>query len=252
MVSPRRPSVRRNSTLDQVASAGHSLPNSSRPLAQASIARDLNEVSDDSSFASTASFHSSDSEWSAPLVRPSTAPPSTNSRFVYRRESFATAGPRGTFLTRVISPHDRLSKDDKERALKEERKLLQDNNIISQQTTQGSQRLPNPDRKQSLLSPNAALDGNRKGLTDEESATSPIAPVSEATALLLDHADSYGGLDGPSDLSQKWEEAVAAGKIQTTWKREAKTISSYSAPLMLTFLLQYSLTMASIFAVGHM
>jgi multidrug resistance protein, MATE family len=44
---------------------------------------------------------------------------------------------------------------------------------------------------------------------------------------------------------------VVAGKIQTTWQREAKVLAKYSAPLMVTFVLQYSLTVASIFAVGH-
>lgn len=43
-----------------------------------------------------------------------------------------------------------------------------------------------------------------------------------------------------------------AGRIKTTWQREAKVLSRYSAPLIVTFLLQYSLTVASIFTVGHL
>ncbi|KAI5281245.1 hypothetical protein KEM52_003938, partial [Ascosphaera acerosa] len=42
-----------------------------------------------------------------------------------------------------------------------------------------------------------------------------------------------------------------AGKIRTSYAREAKVLASYTAPLILTFLLEYSLTVASIFAVGH-
>jgi hypothetical protein len=38
----------------------------------------------------------------------------------------------------------------------------------------------------------------------------------------------------------------------TLWKHEAKTIIQYSAPMTLTLLLQYSLTMSSIFVVGHL
>jgi MATE family multidrug resistance protein len=61
----------------------------------------------------------------------------------------------------------------------------------------------------------------------------------------------YGGQDNPGIIKQKWEEAVKEGKIQTTWQREAKVLTAYSLPLMATFLLQYSLTVASIFTVGH-
>lgn len=43
-----------------------------------------------------------------------------------------------------------------------------------------------------------------------------------------------------------------AGLIQTTWRREAQVIGKYSIPLMVTFLLQYSLTVASVFTVGHL
>ncbi len=44
---------------------------------------------------------------------------------------------------------------------------------------------------------------------------------------------------------------MAAGQIRTTWQREAKTITEYSRVLIVTFLLQYSINVASIFAVGH-
>ncbi|XDG09490.1 hypothetical protein ABKA04_009105 [Annulohypoxylon sp. FPYF3050] len=52
-------------------------------------------------------------------------------------------------------------------------------------------------------------------------------------------------------FSTKWEAAVASGKIETTWQREAMTIAIYSRSLILTFLLQYSVNIASIFAVGR-
>ncbi|KAF2396634.1 MATE efflux family protein [Trichodelitschia bisporula] len=62
-------------------------------------------------------------------------------------------------------------------------------------------------------------------------------------------------LDGPEDdgpeVDAKWDEAVVAGRIQTTWKREVAVLSRYSRSLIVTFVLQYSLTMASIFTVGH-
>jgi multidrug resistance protein, MATE family len=75
--------------------------------------------------------------------------------------------------------------------------------------------------------------------------------VTETSALLADPSKPYGGLDDPETISKAWEQAVTSGKIQTTWQREAKVISRYAGPLMVTFVLQYSLTVASVFTVGH-
>jgi MATE family multidrug resistance protein len=78
---------------------------------------------------------------------------------------------------------------------------------------------------------------------------------SERTVLLGasegDPNQPYGGFDSPKTIHKKWDEAVAAGKINTSWQREAKVLTKSSAPLILTFLLQYSLPVASIFTVGH-
>jgi multidrug resistance protein, MATE family len=52
-------------------------------------------------------------------------------------------------------------------------------------------------------------------------------------------------------LNEQWDAAVAEGKIHTTWQREAKTIAGYSRSMIITCLLQYSINVASIFAVGH-
>ena len=53
-------------------------------------------------------------------------------------------------------------------------------------------------------------------------------------------------------LAGKWEDAVMGGLIQTTWRREAKVLTRYSLPLMVTFTLQYSLTTASVLAAGNL
>ena len=76
-------------------------------------------------------------------------------------------------------------------------------------------------------------------------------PSSETTPLIGNPELPYGGQDSPHNLDKRWEQAVIEGKIRTTWQREAKVIARYSGPLILTFLLQYSLTVASIFTVGH-
>ena len=85
---------------------------------------------------------------------------------------------------------------------------------------------------------------------DEEAPPAPLftAEPSETSALLAPHESSRTHHER---LNRQWEAAVASGKIKTTWQREAKTLWRYSSPLVVTFILQYSLTVASIFAVGH-
>ena len=75
---------------------------------------------------------------------------------------------------------------------------------------------------------------------------------SERDPLLGDSGIPNGSQGAAGDLHKTWEEAVMAGKIQTTWRREIKVIARNSGPLILTFLLQYSLTVASIFSLGHL
>ena len=48
-----------------------------------------------------------------------------------------------------------------------------------------------------------------------------------------------------------WEEAVQQQAIETTWKYETKLIVSNSAPLIMTFILQFSMQMSSILSLGH-
>jgi MATE family multidrug resistance protein len=93
----------------------------------------------------------------------------------------------------------------------------------------------------------AAVPDIRIDNHDEESG----GPT-EVTALLgrEPHAE-YGGEASPKTIDKRWEEAVTKGMIRTTWQREAKVLGKYSRSLIVTFILQYSLTMASIFTVGH-
>jgi hypothetical protein len=64
--------------------------------------------------------------------------------------------------------------------------------------------------------------------------------------------DEYSPLLPPGAGSDgKWDDAVLKGLVDTTLTRETKLLTSSAAPLVLTFILQYSLTVASIFTVGH-
>ncbi|KIY01773.1 uncharacterized protein Z520_01911 [Fonsecaea multimorphosa CBS 102226] len=237
------------STLERVTSAtnrvfARSLPDPS-PIAQASLARDIEEDTDEESAGT-------ESESESSTLRPSTSAPGTGAySFVgsYRRPSFAGAGNRATLLPRLVSDHERLSKEERQQAMEEERSLLRDNNLIPPKHPQAA--ADQGGRKRSIFH---IPGGDRKVSRDEEAAPAVevnVGLATEVSPLLGDPNLPYGGQDDPQNISQKWEEAVAAGMIHTTWQREAKVIARYSAPLMVTFVLQYSLTVASIFTVGH-
>lgn len=235
------------SGLERVTSFGGSFARSA-PIAQESLARDLEEDTDDEA---AISDDESDSETST--LRPSTSAPGGTYSFVgsYRRPSFSGAGSRATVLPRPWQEQDRLSKIERQRALEEERSLLRDNDIIPPKHPR-----PEADRRRSVFSHHIGIPGGNRKITEDEEAAGPpldgaFSIPSEGTPLLGDPTLPYGGQDDPKNISQKWEEAVAAGMIHTTWQREVKVIGRYAAPLMVTFVLQYSLTVASIFTVGH-
>ena len=249
------PSSRPVNVVQRVTSRtfGHSLGASfaaSSPIAQASLARDLEDASD-----SEAAASDDDSDTGSSTIRPidsSASAPTYSFAGSYRRPSFAGAGNRATVLPHAHRDNEWLSKEERRRAMEEERSLLRDNNLIPPRHPQEGDEGRRPSRMfgKALSIPG----GDRKVSRDEEAAPALDGAqgiASEVSPLLGDPTLPYGGQDDPKNISQKWEEAVAAGMIQTTWQREAKVLARYSIPLMITFVLQYSLTVASIFTVGH-
>ncbi|KAK5092638.1 hypothetical protein LTR70_009167 [Exophiala xenobiotica] len=230
-IEPASSTVRRTTS----RTLARSLPNTSE-LAQASLARDLEDCSSDEALETDSD--STDSDNKPSTLRPIASAPSQNHDYnygfvgSYRRPSFAGAGNRGVVYSRGTGNPDKLTKEERQRALDEERSLLRDNQLIPPKH-------PHSDVSRSKFGIPFTPDQDGR----RPSETSPLLPA--------DPNLPYGGQDDPRQISQKWNEAVAAHAIQTTWQREAKVIASYSAPLMLTFLLQYSLTVASIFTVGH-
>lgn len=240
---------------------GISSGRSSVAEAEASIARDLEAEPDpdpDNPIEDSDGEDDSDSESST--IRPGKGGTSFSHSMTgsYRRPSFATAGPRATMVPSLIGSDRHPTKTERHEARREERSLLRDNNVIPPKHPQKgevSQTIG------SLLNRHLAVvgipGGDRKVIhPDEDSAAeaveNPVLGVAETTPLLGNPALPYGGLDAPETLNERWEEAVAAGKIHTTWQREAKVLARYSGPLIVTFLLQYSLTVASILTVGHL
>lgn len=83
--------------------------------------------------------------------------------------------------------------------------------------------------------------------TKVRTTTTTTHKASETTPLLR----TYVGDDDDLAHDMVWGTAVAAEQIQTTWQREAKTLSQYSRSLILTFLLHYSVQIVSIFTIGR-
>ncbi|KAF1348020.1 mate-domain-containing protein [Delphinella strobiligena] len=168
----------------------------------------------------------------------------------YRRTSYVASGPRPLFPSAQAPDRRRaLNEQDREAALAEERSLLRDNHLIP---PKHPRRESTSSGKNSGLLKLPAFVPRKGSQTVEESAIADgEEESSEITALLGGSSEPYGGGDTPENINKKWEEAVASGKIKTTWQREAVVLARYSRSLILTFLLQYSLTVASIFTVGH-
>ena len=222
---------------------------SSSPLADAAILRDLEE--EEVEHLAVIDSDSDDDSSGESTIRPSNYSLSDG----YRRPSFIASGPRSTVVAALSLPeHGYLSKREREAARNEERSLLRDNHILPPKHPQSQDEESFGARlKKTISAPALKLTRTR---SNGEESTSPLdAPgdggPSESSPLLRDPMLPYGGEATSKNIQLKWEEAVMSGNIRTSWKRETKVLSRYSAPLVLTFLLQYSLTMASIFTVGH-
>lgn len=197
------------------------------PIAQSIIASDLAECSDDEAIDDD--FH-----------EPGLGDGSGNGPVLYKQPSgVAFDYRRPSMLNDVIEPT--LTREELQRSRDAERSLLKDNHLLPPKHSPEERRGAFSRLYRALFSTKI----RRPTRPDEVPAFGP----SESSPLLAGTPRS-----GPPDaenLDAQWEAAVAHGIIETTWRREAKTIVSYSAPLILTFLLQYSINITSIFTVGR-
>jgi multidrug resistance protein, MATE family len=202
---------------------------SSSPLAQQVLARDLAECSDDDEIDDEAyeqpDTESDDDGEPGPLLyrRPS------NIAFGSARPAIAPGGIDEPILTRM----------ERHRSRDAERSLLRDNHLLP---PKHPVREP-PSFWQALYKRLFSTKLPRRA-ADEELPPQVVVGHTENSPLL-------GAPLAHDHLNDQWEAAVAAGQIKTTIQREAKTLIVYSRSLVVTFLLQYSLNVTSIFAVGH-
>ncbi|GFF81777.1 uncharacterized transporter YDR338C [Aspergillus udagawae] len=231
---------------------------SSSPLAETAIARDIENYADNEGSITT----TEDDDYSeVSTVRAINSQPGTGPHSLvgsYQRPSFFTTVSHSTVVPHRGEP-ECLSWRERDQAIEEERRLLTDNHVISDDIRthehNGRRRRFSGLLSRSLRSkspqPVDSLESG-SGLERPERPEAAAVPT-EATSLLGagNGGPEYSVRDAEA-IDQKWEEAVVAGLIHTTWKREALVISKYAAPLTVTFLLQYSLTVASIFTLGHL
>ncbi|KAL4907163.1 hypothetical protein BDW74DRAFT_121550 [Aspergillus multicolor] len=200
----------------------HSRFRSSSPLAERAIARDLEQYADDADSASPADDEASEISTIRP-VRSHSGTASHSLAGSYQRPSFFTTVSHATVVPYPYQPENNegLTWRERDKAIEDERDLLTDNHFLESTATNKSRR-------------------------------SSRAPADETTSLLGRRRSSAHSAVDAEDIDRKWEEAVTAGLIHTTWRREAMVIGKNAAPLVVTFLLQYSLTVASIFTLGHL
>lgn len=227
------------------------------PLAEASIAKDLETEPDDDPENAIDDDNLSEDESDSDLetLRQTTSNSAYSMVGSYRRPSFTPAGGRATVTPQFAEANRRTSKRERREARRQERSLLRDNNVIPPKHPQKHEGNQFGGRRWSM---HLSVPGGDVKVRRPGEAAAPMGPdgepstATETTTLLGDPELPYGGHDDPQIVDKKWEEAVRDGKIQTTWQREAKVLARYSGPLIVTFLLQYSLTVASILTVGHL
>ncbi|KAF4988993.1 hypothetical protein FDECE_14847 [Fusarium decemcellulare] len=139
----------------------------------------------------------------------------------------------------VPNPHEL------DESLRAELDLLRDNDIVPTQHPMTGWRATFIGRLYRALFSTRIQDHRRPTVSQPElTETTPLLPDVEPT-------DTFPSLS-PDEVHKQWEEAVATHHIETTWQRESKTLIQYAAPLIITFLLHYSVTVGSVLTVGRL
>jgi MATE family multidrug resistance protein len=209
---------------------------SGSPIAQEIIASDLAECSDDEAIGDGYSDDEGLRDVSGAGIGPVLYKQPSGVAFDYRRPSMVNDPVNEPLLTRA----------ELQKSREAERSLLRDNHLLPPKHA--------PEARPGIFSKlYRALFSTKirrpSRVGDEDVSTSSDGP-SESSPLLA--GTSGTATPNSENLDAQWEAAVAHGIIETTWQREAKTIASYSPPLVLTFLLQYSINITSIFTVGRL
>lgn len=97
------------------------------------------------------------------------------------------------------------------------------------------------DEERDLLIDNKLLDSDR------------FSRHNSISAIGGSYSDEGEENDEDEEVMQVWDEAIESGKVITTsFQRETQVIAFNALPLIFTFILQNSLSLASIFSVSHL
>ena len=91
-------------------------------------------------------------------------------------------------------------------------------------------------------------DVDTRGFTSGTSPSLPSHSEPTVTTALLGQDDT----SGRTAISKQWANHMPEGKSETTWRHELLLLIRNASPLMVTCILQYTLTGASVVAVGHL
>lgn len=227
-----------------------SFPSSSSPLAERYLAQDIAECSDDEEQTPEGAAAAAELQDAIEHYQQQEGP-----HFRYRRPSGVAYGGTRPVLNPQSGDDTGLSALERKQSRNAERSLLRDNHILPpKHQVEGRERSGNPVSRlyHHLFSTKVGAPPG-----DEEGPNVVVQPPDETAPLLgAPERASSGEAGGPAsvsddDLDEQWVQAVTEGRIRTTWQRETKTLVEYSAPLIATFFLQYSINVASIFAVGR-
>ncbi|KAB5523917.1 mate-domain-containing protein [Coniochaeta sp. 2T2.1] len=205
----------------------------SSPLAQEVLARDLAECSSDEDEPEDAAVDEA-------LSSEEDDEDAGRTPVLFRRPSGIAFGTARPALAVPPTSEPFLSRAERRQSRDAERSLLRDNHILPPKHPVEEK----PGFFKTVYKRMFSTKVPLPEIVDEETAPTETDPLLGAGGAQIPQ-------DGHEHLNDHWEAAVAEGKIKTTWQREAKTITVYSRSLIITFLLQYSINVASIFAVGR-
>ncbi|KAK0721695.1 mate-domain-containing protein [Lasiosphaeria miniovina] len=132
-----------------------------------------------------------------------------------------------------------------EESLQAELSLLRDNDIIPSKSSHSWTRRDSlPGRVYRHVFSTKTRDHEEPDFSGAAAETTPLLPDDSS----IDELPT----PPPNEIHERWEEAVATHSVKTSWQRETKTLVQYSAPLIATFLLHYSVTIGSVLTVGRL
>ncbi|KAK4224780.1 mate-domain-containing protein [Podospora fimiseda] len=212
---------------------------SSSPIAHEILARDLAECSDDEQDYYHDYNHGLINDFDAlELPGPSSNP-------LISRPSGVAYGTLRPIVAAEAAGSPVINANDLVQSRTAKQSLLRDNHILP------------PKHPRSLNEPiwKKAYRGVFSTKVPQNEDIGPL--LSAASTKVLENTPLLGDLylrpPSPTESEElnRWDAAVAANLLKTTWQREAQTLAQYSRSLIVTFLLHYSVTITSVFTVGR-